>query len=449
MEQIKAELIDRLKSAGLENINLQHSKATRKTIVAMYGTSRPNRNILMKEFVNSFGYGSFVNKGGGGEADLDSIDFKNSSFQGYKVLFKPSQEKNLTTAEHETMSAYFTIEKFNNPNTKYTFQDFRYNSRLQINKSITLEMLLEKTNKLWLNSCTLHAEALYNFVKRRHKDYIICHPNKRKSPFYNSLYDSAKFLFKKMNMQSMSLDKWNPGDIWIVHQSMIGHNFKQYKDITALNSFLLDQFEKQNIIGVSLKQVFRQPIMQVFNDSNQRPLEVKFSKIFTPSDFLTTNKGVIVYNNTKKMDFRSFDTSSNSNIQGEIQGVTAQGGKIGHGGLLTVFGPMTHRDQLIRTFNLNKDKAAIASAIFEKFERLKQRFRLNTKYTNAFDYVDFIKKSKDIKSGWLISKYQVIELFENLNRARSNQEISNMLQDAVAYAASQTDVSSVFVKVFN
>ena len=110
----------------------------------MYGTSRPNRNILMKEFVNSFGYGSFVKKGGGGEADLDSIDFKNSSFQGYKVLFKPSQEKNLTTAEHETMSAYFTVEKFNNPNTKYTFQDFRYNSRLQINKSITLEKLLEE-----------------------------------------------------------------------------------------------------------------------------------------------------------------------------------------------------------------------------------------------------------------------------------------------------------------
>jgi len=450
MDQLKAELIDRLKDAGLENINLQHSKATRKTIVAMEGTrNRADRNNIMDRVVKKLQLGSYVKIGGGGE-DLNSIEFKDSGFEGFTVLLKP-EGINLSTAEAETLQAYFVIEKFNNPTTRYTFENFNLYNKMQFNTSINLPMLLEKANATWLNSSKLGAEALYKFIKGRHKDYIVCHPSKGKSHFYKSLYDSAKFLKEKVGQKTMQLDKWNPGDIWLVHQRFIGHDFKQYKDITSLNAFLLDQYKKQNIIGVSLKLLVRTPIMETNNDDQQRPLEVKFSRLESGTDFLENNKGIVIYNNNKKMDFRSFITASNENILGEIQGVTAQGGKIGHGGLINVFGKIfTHNKDLLRKYDSMKDKTEIGTDIFNRTQKIKNSLRLTTKYKNADDYIAYLDKRNDIRSGWLISKFQVIEMFEQLSKLMINRKkLDDKLLEIVAYAASRTDISSVFLKMYN
>ena len=155
----------------------------------------------------------------------------------------------------------------------------------------------------------------------------------RNSAFMKSIYE----LFKE-NSQSIKRtlgltiggDKWNPGDIWISTQKEFPVG-KDLPSIKNMNDRLLKRWKDADIMGISLKKLGKNPTFSVYNLPDQKhwfpfiEIESPKSPLGSKDMYITAGKG----NDTIKIQIRTF--GKNSNIQCEIKGASAAGGKAGFG----------------------------------------------------------------------------------------------------------------------
>ena len=209
-----------------------------------------------------------------------------------------------------------------------------------------------------------------------------------------------------------------------------------------MNTFLLDQFDKKNIIGVSLKQVGKTAEVSVFNKET-RPV-IQYTGFDTgKTGFVTALNGTIYYNQGSIV-IRNFGRPES--VSAEINGKLAQGGKTGAGPLRNIiqdiyskFDTMTHQE-IIALYENDQNK--YYNELYAKMRKL------DPESAGKYSLDDFMSaiEAKDNKNNYLISKWQVSDILMAINSMTTAQK-NEVVSDIISYASSSLAISSVFYKV--
>jgi len=148
---------------------------------------------------------------------------------------------------------------------------------------------------------------------------------------------SIKKAFGRVKGQTnlSSEDKWNPADIWMVEESEV-EAIKKHLDgentIDCLNNALLQLFNEQKLMGISLKKIEGKPKMDIKNNqsaavrkANEKAKFVKYDLTFLSSMDVYLYYGPGTF---EKFQARNFGGSSKGDWKLELKGKSAAQGKI-------------------------------------------------------------------------------------------------------------------------
>lgn len=290
----------------------------------------------------------------------------------------------------------------------------------------TREEITEFLNseKSWTHTFTSSANLLLSSF---YNPNFIFH---RGSQFEKNIYNAFKIAKKEAEL-TMHNDKWNPADIWLVDSSLGDYEFPT--NLTKLNGILVELFSSKKIIGVSLKKATKNPSIKVIGLSES---DYK-GHTYEGYDMRKTNNNLKVLYDGGSVTFRNFRFATN--YAGEIDGKTAQHGKLG-------LGPINDNLKL-NNLTLLPNSKDIAEKFNTGDEELVKNFKeLFLKYVDKAEEKDFeeIMSTKDLN--YKSSKYlslELLDIFENAEKSLQNELISDMIR----YASSMSKVSSVHVKV--
>jgi hypothetical protein len=404
-----------------------------------------------EEFELSNGTTVKIDKDGSKEA-IDFLKSKNyKELGGVKKLFKDTEGNSYSlsnfkktkefgsgsgqgagaaaTATAESSQCVFTSLAYTVKNSEITEEDItdenldKAYSRCNVTDSLESIKAFSQ-DKSWLNTFILSANALYNQFANPNFEFH------RGSKFVQSIYDAYKKASKNEGI-SMQSDKWNPADIWLVDKSILDTTFPI--NLQELNALLLDLFNDNKLIGVSLKKLGKSASLSLGNASESEVKKVTIESI----EAKPTNKGSQINYNDGKIYFRTFNFATN--FAGEILGKTAAHGKIGEGPLRDILKqnnlPPLENSKVVKA-NLESKNENTINEFYENFITVSESIEKN-------QFLELIE-SKDID--WQVSKYMALHISAVIKRA-SNDVASETLSDMVGYASSSTKLSSIFVKI--
>jgi hypothetical protein len=252
----------------------------------------------------------------------------------------------------------------------------------------------------------------------------------RGSSFVKSIYSAFNAAKKKAD-SSLNSDKWNPADIWMVDESILGIEFPT--NFEELNGMLVELYNDRKLIGVSLKQLSGGGEIKIYNlakDSTQ-------SYQYKGYDSRPTNNNTVLLYDDGSITFRTFNFAGN--FAGEIKGKKAAGGKIGQGPIndvlkLNDLPLLPNAKEVQEGFKSNNQR--LIDDFYQSYSTIVEN--INTEEFNA------LVQSKDLN--WLVSKYLSTKLAFIINSLEPNRQ-NEVISDMLNYASSSTKSSSVFVKV--
>lgn len=303
----------------------------------------------------------------------------------------------------------------------------------------TDKKMISQTDQIWIN----HYErcAVYLVDQYCLSDDYIFH---RGSKFVNDINNKFKELNKKMERPFANINKWSPADIWLSKKGF-KLNFDQINVMDEFNRYLLNELNKENIIGVSLKKTSGKVHQTNYNVGETRPAMLYNGyRVVAPKGNIFSSKDVYVYAKGEddiSMQVRSFDDLSG--YQGELIGKVAKYGKIAHGPI----------NMILEDIGLKKlpDQQSIISKARLKDEIMaKDLYKIFSKYANpgmSEDNFLITLKSSEIKSDWLFSKYLGVKLIDILESTTATNK-NEFVQGALGYALSNTKHSAPFIKLY-
>ena len=148
---------------------------------------------------------------------------------------------------------------------------------------------------------------------------------------------SIKKAFGRVKGQTnlSSEDKWNPADIWMVEESEVDA-IKKHLDgentIDCLNNALLQLFNEQKLMGISLKKIEGKARMDIKNNQSAAVRKANEKANFQKYDltFLSSMDVYLYYGpgQFEKFQARNFGGSSKGDWKLELKGKSAAQGKI-------------------------------------------------------------------------------------------------------------------------
>ena len=269
----------------------------------------------------------------------------------------------------------------------------------------------------WMKSSILTANALASSYPGNFEFH-------RGSAFVNKLETAAKSALKQSG-ETGNINKWNPADIWMVSPEVLSMEFPT--EINELNNLLKDLFDSNKLIGVSLKKT-SQANIDVINDSPKQQY-IYESVLASPN----SKDAYIIYSNGK-IQFRTFGDMTG--FQGEILGTEAKHGKVSLGlvnNFLNKVGlPETESPDQVRQLVKNPTP---------EFES--QFKNLYEKHTQEGNFEEFYNGAGNDKK---YSKFLALNLIDIVSSSPDKQR-NNFISLLINYAKSQSDISSVFIKV--
>jgi hypothetical protein len=376
-----------------------------------------------------------------GKSSEGTVKF-DGAYVGQYVSVKPAAgAQDLTTDENESLAAYFIACKLKHPNTEFTMDDFK---DLSVESKFSAEDLIKKAPQSWIISSKFVAKRITRIPQISSKSFTIC--QRSKSNFVKNISEAADSLLKKAGKE-MQLDKWNPADIWMVNPRFLDTDFSQFESIYELNTWLQKQYVAKTVIGVSLKKTDSKVKGEIKNfRAIQKP--IKLTKLDIGKRGFTQSKTcTITFNGRDSLDIRSFKRMSPA--QGELKGRLAAGGKITPAWI----------EKFIQECVGGQFKVMTATEITQMYDRDKRKIYQyaldqakkfdSTIKMNIDELMNEIETHKDYKTSpksYLISKIQGMEMINAL-KGQPQNKVECAIQKIVSYAGSQTDVSSVYIKV--
>lgn len=266
----------------------------------------------------------------------------------------------------------------------------------------------------------------------------------RDSATMKKIYQAKKEAFKNSDMTALTDDKWNPGDIWAIEKGVNIDKLLDTSSIGALNRKLLQAFEQRMVVSISLKKVVKSAKSKEYNATMAKQPVHKFEKGLVKSekrgDFFS-NKGGIIFFDAGKMEIRPNNYLGANKI--EIMGKTARGGGAGWGVIVDAA-----KRQMGVTIPKHASLKATAQKIAKGGKREMMSFYKLAKVADpslTYDYFEQEAAKKD--AGWFSAKLAAVLIVASLNKNRG-RKANNFINSIVNYAASNTEESSVFVKIY-
>ena len=316
--------------------------------------------------------------------------------------------------------------------------------------------------KVYINT----ANAVYSAYKGKLTGTVYCH---RGSNFMKDLYVAKKEALKRDQAEdkiapgSFDDNKWNPGDVWLSNLPPSDQPLKSYLTLPELKQAVLEgagedgRTIQTKILGVSLKKPgnSKKAILEKYNTkdrSNYKDGSVLYNG-FTygkKGDFFSS-ADVYFYIGGKEVQFRAFNTTRN--WQGNIIGTGALGGKVGGGNIdyflkkskLKSISKSTNRWNETPASNIDSGKIKLMYELYKKYN-LKQKGNLGKGFQELTTFNSFEKSVKQKGDGFKFQKYMGLMLIDSVEKGSANQK-STFATELIRYAASNTNVSSFFVKV--
>ena len=310
------------------------------------------------------------------------------------------------------------------------------------------------------------ANAIYNSDKgKKFKGKTVYFH--RGSPFMTSIYhikkkclDHDKKSKQALAPGSFNDDKWNPGDIWM---SKLSPDTKEPLDkdgfcpceFTDVRQGIQEAADSGTTLGVSLKKVDSTASVQEFNTPKRTHNKQVNYLGFTfgqTGDFFNSID-IYLYFSTGKMQLRA--TNVIKSWQGEIKGQFAAGGKIG-GGNLNYYTEKNMKKSIGEKGKISnwsesspskaKKNVGDMYKLYQKYysKQMKQSGR-KASSIKLEEFKTLIKGTKN-EDSFYFSKYMCL-LFLDTIYSKGTKELNKFATDVIRYAASNTDISTFFIKV--
>jgi hypothetical protein len=412
-------------------------------------------SILSTAFTKSKPSSSFPKDKKGVTSSVGGIIFEQSDYKGYVVQAKDDKAAGggLSTAEQETLGAYYiaVARKYKKP----TFSPDEFKS---VEDNIISKFKYKQLEKKVTNDWALSSKRLAKHILKRSGGFLglpsgmnftLQHPS-AKQGFIDKIYKRFAKLIKETELSFLDRDKWNPGDVWYVDDSVKNTNFDEYTSVIALNKFLVEEYEKGNVIPISLKQLVNDNVDTTVKNYNSEMKKVKFEGFdLGKQSFFKSIDGNLYFNGSVA-ECRTF---TGDKLSAEIKGVGAKGGKVGATIINNYFKKYNSNknitDYKIIGDMITKKRIPFLKDLYEKAIRVDKRIK-----GSVTDFMESIDQSKYAPAGsqpefnYLLSKYQATEMMDAINDL-SNKNKDNIVYDMISYASSQTELSSVHIVIRN
>ena len=407
----------------------------------------------------------------GGKAVKDekiSSFLKDAEFGGMGGNARADQAKN--TGPTESGCALYCSLIFNVVKKKLTEADAKDKAKLKmaanfVEATSSLEDFLKNGPEDWHeeNVYMNTANAVYEMYRGKIKTPVYCH---RGSKFMNNIYEaykSAKALDAKEDKiapGSFNADKWNPGDIWLSSFDPTAQPLKECRNFAELKQCVLTfagkdgRSSKTELLAVSLKKPGNtaKADIQEFNTkdrSNYKKGEVKYQGFSygRSGDFFSSND-LYIYVGGQKVQFRAFNTTYN--WQGNIIGTGALGGKIGGGNIdyylkKSKIGSLSQGSQFKEVLDgqLGTRDYKLFFDLYKKYFA-KQKIKSPAPLITSVAAFEQLRKSKGKAFTWQkLMGMRTIDLIESASQDQRHLFATELIR----YAASNTDISTYFIKV--
>ena len=388
--------------------------------------------------------------GGRANKDFDLQPSKPTSpYNRFRILIKPEKGSKPQDNDHETLSAYCTAQAMLKSN------DYSENTlnKLKNVDGVKLKDVYKKCGIDWLESSIIHGEYLakkYNF-KFKNDYFFLQRGGTGRAIWVKNLYDRFAKLKNELKV-NLNADKWDPADMWIVHNSCINDNFKSYKSLKELNAYLVKKFVDKKIIGVSLKKCKKgKPVKESIENVTREPREIRNIKVDRGkvlTKFSTIKFDLFKGNGTSRTFEMAIRPFTNEESSGELKGSGSLAGKVG----------ITEINRLLKEIvGKEIERKPVIVPLFKNdpdkfYELFFQRFKGadNNKLNSVKDLKDEVAKLGDDVFGYYMGKFQAVSLCYMFDTVISKDELRNKVMIGMyAYASSTTELSGPFIKIAN
>jgi len=345
------------------------------------------------------------------------------------------------------------------------------NAYSKIEVDASLDEILSMSSA-WKTSSIRGANKLFDTLPRgNYKFYRNKGVDEEINKAYNRIKNDKVSVLAENISDSVpaSEDKWNPADIWITNKNFNESEISDAAEarlVLNFNQFLIDKFNKNELIGVSLKKITGQAHIEPMNLTKDRNIDnvgyggatFNYKTLDTYIDFKSGSNTSI--------QFRNFSGSKGS-WQGEvgIKGSSAKHGKIGGGAIWEILkshsvsysSQADNNQQFYNECGIEGKKKAIAEEIYELLKKVPAA-NYNVSTTNKEQeiakivYMEPEEKDKPAKPNhpqrWMYTKFLGLTLIDAINGGGiSTEKKDEIVQDIYLYASSQHTLSGVYYKL--
>ena len=268
---------------------------------------------------------------------------------------------------------------------------------------------------------------------------------------------SIKKAFGRVKGQTnlSSEDKWNPADIWMVKESEV-ETIRKHLDgentIDCLNNALLQLFNEQKLMGISLKKIEGKARMDIKNNQSAAVRKANEKANFQKYDltFLSSMDVYLYYGpgQFEKFQARNFGGSSKGDWKLELKGKSAAQGKIQGTVLIELLrnaGFSNISQFKIPTWAESDPNARNAGDITTEIYNLLKDYS-----ADKFDKAPKAEANNKAQialqdKSWRYSKLAGLRFLDWLKHTCSDKDMA--MKEIYLYASSQSDKSSVYYKL--
>jgi hypothetical protein len=300
---------------------------------------------------------------------------------------------------------------------------------------VTLDTAVKGLDDGWYQSCITTANQMFvDFPDLSKYDYSFVHPD-------GALGGQISTEFNKLKGKSglKNINKWNPADIWVVKSTF---NFKGgFKTLDDYNEYILTNFKKRNLLGVSLKKLGKNSpaTMSEYNMGATR--NAKFTGYKVGDEITSAKDASILFTVNRSAGNLSMRTFPRDWC-GELLGKNARAGKVAPSVLFDAARDYGVPESSIDTpISVKVFLKKPSKQQFEKF--IKMWKTLSGSRQQVKDILPNVMKKHKEDPGWFFSKYLGVSYCYAVSKSGAENEIINSIYH---YASSQSDSSSAFIK---
>lgn len=255
-----------------------------------------------------------------------------------------------------------------------------------------------------------------------------------------------------IRLTKLQKDNWNPGDIWLIKDGFKLDKYEKSTNINDINSMLIEDYKKQNLVGISLKQINekQEPRIDYINLSTVKKKEAIFDYTFKECDFTAKTFGnAIIYSLSGfgvRMGFKASTLNYGVYLEGRFRNAGSQ-----VGGMDAKRIP----EEMLKRYNYTIRKGGVPDLkkeepiALKELEKIYKRHRPELISNGIKDYKDALrlyKEAPDFQKGRLCRIVSFMYPYLELSFAKGGEkEFKDLMNWSFNLAKKQTAFGGFYI----